>query len=127
MWPPDSLAKPRRGAMCEEPIDHRQVHSRFDDRRNGLARPARPEPSIHWKHALTTLTLASAFGLLMIATGVASSADEPGQHQHQHPAPSAVASDPHSMATDPRNWVKYPDALRIHTLANMRDHLLAVT
>jgi hypothetical protein len=30
------------------------------------------------------------------------------------------------MAGDTRSFVKYPDALRIHTLANMRDHLLTV-
>lgn len=31
------------------------------------------------------------------------------------------------MAEDTRIFVKYPDALRIHTLANMRDHLLTLT
>jgi hypothetical protein len=37
------------------------------------------------------------------------------------PAPAATGSN-----TDVRELVRFPDALREHTLANMRDHLLAV-
>jgi hypothetical protein len=39
------------------------------------------------------------------------------QHQHEHPP----------AQTDARVLVKFPDELRIHTMANMRDHLLALT
>lgn len=70
--------------------------------------------------------LSLALGLLLAAASVASAADEPSQHHHQHPGPSVAASGPHTMPADTRTVVKYPDTLRIQTLANMRDHLLTV-
>lgn len=68
--------------------------------------------------------LSTALVLTIFACGVAISADEP-VHQHHHPdGPMAVASGGASAAPrDVRQLVKYPTALRIHTLANMRDHL----
>jgi hypothetical protein len=45
-----------------------------------------------------------------------------GQHnQHSGSGHGAVSS-----GTDDRELVRFPDALREHTLANMRDHLLAL-
>ena len=41
------------------------------------------------------------------------------QHQHSHDAPAPVAA-------DARQLVKFPAAMVEHTLANMRDHLLAL-
>ena len=72
------------------------------------------------------VSMASALALLLATSHVAHSADVPAQHQHQHPGPSVAASVPRSMSVDPRTLVSYPDALRVQTLANMRDHLLAV-
>lgn len=43
---------------------------------------------------------------------------------HAHPA-AGSAQDP-AAAADPRRLVPFPDPLRHHTLANMRDHLLAL-
>jgi hypothetical protein len=44
------------------------------------------------------------------------------QHNH-HPGGSHGAT---NHSTDQRQFVRFPDALRDHTLANMRDHLLAL-
>ena len=62
------------------------------------------------------LLLAAAFaglGLLFVGVGVAQ------QHTHQ---PNHTAT----SAADTRQFVRFPDELREHTLANMRDHLLAL-
>jgi hypothetical protein len=40
---------------------------------------------------------------------------------HQHTLPGAAA-----VAGDSRLLVKFPDPMRLHTIANMRDHLLAL-
>ncbi len=45
----------------------------------------------------------------------------PGQ-LHDHAAHGTAAT----PATDPRPLVRFPEEMRIHTLANMRDHLLAL-
>jgi hypothetical protein len=67
--------------------------------------------------------LGSALILLLFTCGAASSADEPA-HAHHHPeGPMAAASGVPAMPRDSRQLVTYPMALRIHTLANMRDHL----
>lgn len=44
------------------------------------------------------------------------------QHNHHHGGGHGAAS----PVTDQRQFVRFPDALRDHTLANMRDHLLAL-
>jgi hypothetical protein len=55
--------------------------------------------------------------------GGANSADEEVHHEH-HPAAQAEPAAPQAEAVnDVRQLVKYPSALRIHTLTNMRDHL----
>lgn len=62
------------------------------------------------------LLLAAAMvslGLLLVGVGVAQ------QHTHRH---GHVAR----SAGDTRQLVHFPDELREHTLANMRDHLLAL-
>jgi len=47
--------------------------------------------------------------------------------QHQHGAPASEhAPAPHVPRPDPRVSVQFPPELREHTLANMRDHLLAL-
>lgn len=46
------------------------------------------------------------------------------QHHAQQPAPAAKA--PQAMPKDTRQAVYFPKMLREHTLANMRDHLLAL-
>jgi len=62
------------------------------------------------------LLLTAAFvglGLLFVAAGAAQ------QHTHHRDHGAAPAS-------DTRQFVRFPDQLRQHTLANMRDHLLAL-
>lgn len=52
-----------------------------------------------------------------------------GHMQHmEHMPPKAPAPAPAASGSDidAREFVRFPDALRDHTLANMRDHLLAV-
>ncbi|MDO8877787.1 MAG: hypothetical protein Q8M24_23630 [Pseudolabrys sp.] len=54
-----------------------------------------------------------------------------GQHsghiQHmEHMPPTASAPAAAGSSADAREFVRFPDALREHTLANMRDHLLAL-
>ena len=52
-------------------------------------------------------------------------AQHSGHMQHmEHMPPTASA--PAGSNSDAREFVRFPDALRDHTLANMRDHLLAV-
>ena len=54
-------------------------------------------------------------------------AQHSGHMQHMDHAPQADRA-PATAASnaDAREFVRFPDALREHTLANMRDHLLAV-
>ncbi len=47
----------------------------------------------------------------------------PAGHQHM-PAPTEQAP---RTAVDSRTVVQFPDAMRLHILANMRDHLLALS
>ena len=77
-------------------------------------------------HALKRLTLALTFALTVAACTTPISAGEPahGHHPPANPATTATAS--HAMPSDTRSFVNYPEALRIHTLANMRDHLWAI-
>ncbi|MDP3694314.1 hypothetical protein [Bradyrhizobium sp.] len=53
----------------------------------------------------------------VVACGGATLADAQHQHRHDSSAP---------RARDARQFVKFPAALVEHTLANMRDHLLAL-
>jgi hypothetical protein len=63
-----------------------------------------------------TLTIAGIAGLAVLATGLAY-AQHQGHDSHQgHGAPVA----------DTRELVKFPSELAEHTLANMRDHLVAL-
>ena len=72
------------------------------------------------------LTLALTFGLALVAAGATISAGDPA-HSHHPPSKPAMAGAPSTaMPHDTRSFVKYPEALRIHTLAKMRDHLSAI-
>lgn len=55
--------------------------------------------------------------------GATSAADEAGHSAHQHMDRAGAAAAAPEAAKDVRRLVKYPGALRIHTLSNMRDHL----
>lgn len=69
---------------------------------------------------VVALTAALGAGVGAAAT----SADEGQRHQgreHHHVAEDAGAAS--TSVNDARTLVRFPDALRIHTLANMRDHL----
>lgn len=73
------------------------------------------------------LALAIALGAML--AGLAATAS--GQHSHGAPSAAADAHD-HSQhseggaPTDGRQPVDFPEPLRAHTIANMRDHLLAL-
>lgn len=68
----------------------------------------------------------SAVALFAAASGLALSADEPELRHHPHMAGSAGSAQTAGAMTDDRLLVKYPEMLRIHTLANMRDHLVTL-
>jgi hypothetical protein len=64
-----------------------------------------------------------AAALVAILAGCAAPAGEHAAHAHQ-PTPATVN---HAVpAADTRVMVQFPEMLRTHTLANMRDHLLAL-
>lgn len=70
------------------------------------------------------LGLAALFAALLAASAVLAQSHDPAMHRHD-PAPAAAAPRP-MPATDTRQAVHFPPALREDTLANMRDHLLAL-
>lgn len=71
------------------------------------------------------IALATALGACTMA---APGMPDQGHHHGQQGASSATAEAPHvpGAMVETRQFVPYPDALRIHTLANMRDHLLTL-
>lgn len=82
--------------------------------------------------ALATLAAAGATA----AVGVLAQAHDPSMHRsHTPPAPGkattptrpATPAPAHGAGPDTRNAVKFPAAMKQHTLANMRDHLLALS
>lgn len=71
-----------------------------------------------------SLKLLSAAAVAILASCAAPGGDH---EAHVHPSsPAAPVGMAHSQADDPRVLVHFPDMLRAHTLANMRDHLLAL-
>jgi hypothetical protein len=84
--------------------------------------------------ALATLAAAGATA----AVGVLAQAHDPSMHRsHTPPAPGKATTPTrpatpapapaHGAGADTRNAVKFPAAMKQHTLANMRDHLLALS
>lgn len=83
------------------------------------------------KNKIALLSLSAVCGLLAVP---ALGQHDPAMHQH-HAAmaapPDAAAAAPaapadHKPAKDTRQAVRLPAAMKTHTLANMRDHLLAL-
>ena len=66
-----------------------------------------------------------AAALVAILAGCAAPSDDHAAHVHQ-PSQATVDHAAHAAAADPRVMVQFPEKLRTHTLANMRDHLLAL-
>lgn len=57
-----------------------------------------------------------------------SQAEAPHQHNHAHGQAEPAPASPHpAQSVDARTSVKYPKAMREHTLTSMRDHLLALS
>ena len=77
-------------------------------------------------HALKRFTLALTLALSVVACGTPNSAGDPAHGHHTPANPATAAAPAHAMPPDTRTFVNYPEALRIHTLANMRDHLWAI-
>lgn len=76
----------------------------------------------------TKALVAAVLGTALAGFGYAAFA----QHQHAAPAAGTERHQPAShegqaAAPDGRVVVKFPDALRVHTMSNMRDHLLALS
>lgn len=59
--------------------------------------------------------------ILMLALPAGAQQHDPAMHQAH-----MAAGIPSGQATDARQWVTFPEAMKAHTLANMRDHLLAL-
>jgi hypothetical protein len=70
---------------------------------------------------MNRLALLLALALNAGVDGSAAAADMSGHDQHH--AQMAGAAQPMAATEDSRLLVKYPEPLRIQTLANMRDHL----
>ncbi len=66
---------------------------------------------------------ALALLLCAVVADVARSADEPDDPHHHGAATAADTGPATHVMNDARLLVKYPEPLRVHTLANMRDHL----
>lgn len=64
-----------------------------------------------------------AAALVAILAGCAAPSGDHAAHVHQ---PSQAAVNHAAPAADTRVMVRFPERLRTHTLANMRDHLLAL-
>lgn len=71
---------------------------------------------------LATLACLPALVLAQALTHEPAARHDP-QAMHRHHAGSGG----HAAAADTRELVRYPEAMRLHTLANMRDHLLALS
>jgi hypothetical protein len=63
------------------------------------------------------LTWAGAFAIGVLGSCALPAAAQ--QHRHEISMPAASQS-------DPRQLVTFPEPMRVHTIANMRDHLLAL-
>jgi hypothetical protein len=66
-----------------------------------------------------------AVAMVVILSGCAAPSGDHAAHVHQ-PSQAAVDHSAHAPAADARVMVQFPEMLRTHTLANMRDHLLAL-
>ncbi|MEJ2440907.1 MAG: hypothetical protein P8Z72_14780 [Gammaproteobacteria bacterium] len=62
--------------------------------------------------------------VVVIAIALNARAETENGHQHQHSAQAAQHGD--RPILDKRTLVHFPEKLRVHTLANMRDHLLTL-
>ncbi len=71
------------------------------------------------RSALPALCLLAALGA---AACTAPAAHDKASHAHAHASPAGG----HTAPPDARQRVDFPDAMRAHTLASMRDHLLAL-
>ena len=70
---------------------------------------------------MNRLAIAFALALVAGANSPALAAEVSGHDQHHERV--ATVAQRQSGAKDIRQLVKYPEPLRVHTLANMRDHL----
>ena len=69
-------------------------------------------------------------GLLVTTSLLASAVFAQMQHDpmvhHQHPAPAGTVEPERASPLDTRQFVRFPESLRVHELRNMRDHLLTL-
>lgn len=66
-------------------------------------------------------------GWVLVAGVVAPGcAVDPHPHGHHDASAPATAASVAMTTSDGRELVRYPDAMRLHTLANMRDHLRTI-
>ena len=78
---------------------------------------------------MNKLVLGLTFALTAGASSLALCAN-PSEASHHHPmgmeTTMAMPAEAAGPMNDPRRLVEYPEPMRIHTLANMRDHLLTL-
>jgi hypothetical protein len=68
--------------------------------------------SVNFKWLFTVALLAAGVGSYVLLANAQT-------HQHEMAAPAATSG-------DARQLVQFPEPMRVHTIANMRDHLLAL-
>jgi hypothetical protein len=79
----------------------------------------------HEKSGLSMPIKFLTVGVVGILAGCVAQSAEHAAHGHQ-PSRAVANTAAHAPADDSRVLVRFPDMLRTHTLANMRDHLLAL-
>ncbi|HCX32903.1 MAG TPA: hypothetical protein DHV08_04660 [Rhodocyclaceae bacterium] len=71
--------------------------------------------------------LLAGVAALAFAAGAPAQQHDPSMHRHDPSSGDANYQAPGAAPSrDPREPVRFPEELRLHTLANMRDHLLAL-
>lgn len=73
-----------------------------------------------------TMRMALATGALFIAGPLAAQQHDHSMHMRHHAQPADSTKPAPGAPKDTRQSVYFPKTLRSHTLANMRDHLLAL-
>ena len=74
---------------------------------------------------VSMIVTAASLALLALLAGCAAPSEDHAAHAHQANQAHALPAK-HASLEDPRIMVRFPEMLRTHTLANMRDHLLAL-
>jgi hypothetical protein len=74
---------------------------------------------------VSMIVSAASLAMLALLAGCAAPSEDHAAHARQANQAQALPAN-HAPVDDPRIVVRFPEMLRTHTLANMRDHLMAL-